>query len=108
MEKEIIVAIISASGVVLAALIAGVFSLVKRSKENKNTNINIKQKQTLFNKGNQVGIQNNYNNNTTIQLGDTTLDDGTIIIDGGNATGGGGIRYEPSTNSSNSGENKDE
>ena len=36
------------------------------------------------------------------------LDDGTIIIDGGNATGGGGIRYEPSTNSSNSGENKDE
>lgn len=108
MEKEIIVAIISASGVVLAALIAGVFSLVKRSKENKNTNINIKQKQTLFNKGNQVGIQNNYNNNTTIQLGDTTLDDGTIIIDGGNATGGGGIRYEPPTNSSNSGENKDE
>ena len=44
MEKEIIVAIISASGVVLAALIAGVFSLVKRSKENENTNINIKQK----------------------------------------------------------------
>lgn len=67
MEKEIIVAIISASGVVLAALIAGVFSLVKRNKENENTNINIKQKQTLFNKGNQVGIQNNYgsNNSTT-------------------------------------------
>lgn len=67
MEKEIIVAIIGASGVVLAALIAGAFSLVKRSKENKNTNINIKQKQTLFNKGNQVGIQNNYgsSNSTT-------------------------------------------
>ena len=67
MEKEIIVAIISASGVVLAALIAGVFSLVKRSKENENTNINIKQKQTLFNEGNQVGIKNNYgfNNSTT-------------------------------------------
>ena len=60
MDKEILVAIISASAVVLAALIAGVFSLVKRGKENKSTNISIKQKQTFFNKGDQIGIQNNY------------------------------------------------
>ena len=74
----------------------------------KNTNINFKQKQKRGSNGTQIGIQNNYNNNTTIQFGDTTVDDGTIIIDGGNANGGGGIRYEPSTNGSNSEGNKDE
>ncbi|MBQ8885062.1 MAG: hypothetical protein IJY62_01630 [Clostridia bacterium] len=33
MEKEIIVAIITASGGILAAIIAGIFSLLKKSKE---------------------------------------------------------------------------
>ena len=67
MEKEIIVAIISASAVVVAALIAGVFSLVKKSNENQSSNLKIKQRQGIGNKGNQIGIQNNYNsnNNTT-------------------------------------------
>lgn len=100
-------AIISGVVAIIVAVITGVFGLAKKGNDARHKAI-IKQKQERNSKGTQIGIQNNYNNNTTIQLGDTTLDDGTIIIDGGNATGSGGIRYEPSTNSSNSGENKDE
>jgi len=100
-------AIISGVVAIIVAVITGVFGLVKKGKDANHKTV-IKQKQERDSKGTQVGIQNNYNNSTTIQLGNTTIDDGTIIIDGGNATRGGGIRYEPSTNNSNSGKNKDE
>ena len=58
MSEGIIIAIIGAAGVVLAALIGGVFSVVKNNKDSKN-NTKIRQKQKgKFNT--QVGIQNNY------------------------------------------------
>lgn len=73
-----------------ATIIAGVFSLVKKGKGSKR-GINIKQSQGIGNKGTQIGVQNN----TNITIGNKTIDDGTIIIDGGTASGGGGIKYEP-------------
>ncbi len=58
MSEAIIIAIISASGFVLAALIGGIFSVVKNNKDSK-SNIKIRQKQKgKYNT--QVGIQNNY------------------------------------------------
>ena len=58
MSEAIIIAIISASGVVLAALIGGIFSVVKNKKDSKsNTQIRQKQKGKY---NTQVGIQNNY------------------------------------------------
>ena len=100
-------AIISGVVAIMVAVITGVFGLAKKGNDATHKTV-IKQKQGCDSKGTQIGIQNNYNNNTTIQFGDTTVDDGTIIIDGGNANGGGGIRYKPSKNGSNSEGNKDE
>lgn len=100
-------AIVSGIVAIIVAVITGVFGLVKRGNDAKNNTV-INQKQGRGSKGTQIGVQNNYNNKTTIQFGDTTVDDGTIIIDGGNATGGGGIRYKPAMNSDKSGEKKDE
>ena len=57
MEKEIIVAIISAIAVVLAAIITGIFSIF--SKNRKGTNISQKQKGQ---NNMQIGIQNNIKN----------------------------------------------
>ena len=62
MSEGIIVAIIGGIAGILSAIIAGVFSLIKRKKETKNI-INIKQKQWIANKGTQIGVQNNINNN---------------------------------------------
>ena len=59
METEIIVALIGASGVVLAAVIGGIFALLKKDGLVKKTKIN--QKQGIGNQGTQIGIQNNYN-----------------------------------------------
>lgn len=59
MNTEIIVAIIGASGVVIAALIAGIFSLISKEKNKKSSNIKLKQKQSGRN-NTQIGIQNNY------------------------------------------------
>lgn len=59
MDKEIIVAIIGAAAVVLAALIAGIFSLINKGKSKESRQIQIKQKQSGRN-NTQIGIQNNY------------------------------------------------
>lgn len=64
MSEGIIVAIISGIAGILSAIIAGVFSMMKRKKGTKNIT-NIKQKQGIANKGTQVGIQNNINNNNS-------------------------------------------
>ena len=115
MSEGVIIAIISAAGVVLAALIKGIFSIAKSkdnsqssTKHNQYNKTNIKQKQGFASRGTQIGVQNNYNNNTTVKFGDTTIDNGTIIIDGGTASGGGSIRYEPSENKDSTGVNKNE
>lgn len=55
MTEGIIIAIIGAAGAILAAAIG----LFKKSN-NFDKNIQIKQKQSIGNKGTQVGIQNNY------------------------------------------------
>lgn len=55
MTEGIIIAIISAAGVILAAVIG----LFKRSN-NTGKNMKIQQKQGIGNKGTQIGIQNNY------------------------------------------------
>ena len=104
MTEGIIIAIIGAGGAIVAALIAGIFTVIKSSKESKSS-VKIKQKGR---NNTQIGQQNNYNNSTTVQFGDITASDGTFIIDGGTASGGGGIKYEPSTNETNSGEKKDD
>ena len=58
-------AIISGVVAIIVAVITGIFSLANRNKESK-SNIVIKQKQGIGNKGNQTGIQNNYaSNNST-------------------------------------------
>lgn len=102
MNAEIIAAIITASAAVVAAIIAGCFSLIRKKKAN-DSEINITQTQSGKN-NTQIGIQNNHIenlNNTTIKIGsdsDNNLEDinGTLIIDCGNASGdGGGIRFEP-------------
>lgn len=85
-------AIIGGCATLIATIIAGLFSIVKKGKGSK-SGTNIKQSQGIGNKGTQIGVQNN----TTIKFGDTTCDDGTIIIDCGDASGGGGIRYEPAS-----------
>ena len=61
MNNEIIVAIIAAIGVVVAAVVTGIFSLIKKDASTSST-YNIKQSQK--GKDNtQIGIQNNYKNN---------------------------------------------
>jgi len=59
MKTEIVVALIGAGGVVLAAVIGGIFALLKKDGSVKETKIN--QKQGIGNQGTQIGIQNNYN-----------------------------------------------
>ncbi|MGN0469044.1 MAG: hypothetical protein ACI4GY_09995 [Acutalibacteraceae bacterium] len=56
MDTEIIVAIIGASGAVLAAVITGIFKVLKKDKARQ---IKINQKQSGKN-NTQIGIQNNY------------------------------------------------
>ena len=46
MSEEIVIAIIGACGVVLAALIGGIFSIVKNNKDSK-SNTKIRQKQKV-------------------------------------------------------------
>lgn len=100
MESEVIVAIIGAVAVVVAAIITGIFTMRKTNKNSKSGE-QITQKQKGKN-NTQIGVQNNYSNNvnqttvnntTTLKFGDENYTEGTIIIDGGNASGGGGIRY---------------
>lgn len=55
MSEGIIIAIIGAVGVALAAIITGLFSLLKKENINKKTTINQKGKNNT-----QIGIQNNY------------------------------------------------
>lgn len=89
MSEGIIVAIIGATAAVAAAVINGVFSS-KKQDEKMNHGTSIQQTQ----KGDhntQIGVQNN----TTIKVGETSLSSGTIIIDGGDAAGGGKIEYKP-------------
>ena len=65
MSESIIIAIIGASGVVIAALITGLLSLFKKDDKNQN-NPRIKQ----FQKGKnntQIGIQNNSHEEDTQQ-----------------------------------------
>lgn len=100
-------AIITGVVAIIVAVITGVFGLAKKEKGTEHKTI-IKQKQARDGNGPQIGIQNNYNTNTTIKCGDNSIDDSTSIIDINNATGCGGIRYEHSTNSSNSEVNKNE
>ena len=58
MENEILVAIIAAGGVVLAAIIAGVFNLLKKDSASSNgTNIHQSQKGR---NSTQIGVQNIY------------------------------------------------
>ena len=52
-------AIISGVVAIIVAVITGIFSLIKRSKDSKSNTV-IKQKQGIGNKGTQIGIQNNY------------------------------------------------
>lgn len=59
MNTEIIVAIIGAGAAIIAALIAGIFALIAKTKNKKPTDIKLRQKQSGT--GNtQIGIQNNY------------------------------------------------
>lgn len=94
-------AVITGLATVVGAVVTGIF----KSKSSKK-HIKIKQKQNNCYGGTQIGIQNNYNNNTTIQFGDTTADNGTLIIDGGDAFNNSGVRYEPAQNKENKGESE--
>lgn len=89
MSEGIIIAIIGAGATIGAAVIAKTVTS-KKNTGNTERSISIKQKQK-GNNNTQIGIQNN----TTLQLGETPLTNGTLIIDGGNATGGGKIEYKP-------------
>ena len=103
LDPKVQAAIIGGCATLIAAIIAGLFSLVKKGKGTKSST-NIKQKQGIGNKGTQIGVQNN----TTIKFGDRTCDDGTIIIDCGDASGGGGIRYEPDSHNASKEKAKNE
>lgn len=59
MNTEIIVAIIGAAAIIIAALIAGIFTLISKGKNKESNNIKLEQKQSGKN-NTQVGIQNNY------------------------------------------------
>lgn len=100
MELEIIVAIIGAAAIVIAAIITGFFTIIKARESSKSGKQNSQRQKGKNNT--QIGVQNNYSNNinqttinntTTLKFGDENYTEGTIIIDGGNASGGGGIRY---------------
>ena len=58
MDTEIIVAIIAAGGVVLAAIITGIFNLLKKDSSSPN-GTNVRQSQKGKN-NTQIGIQNTY------------------------------------------------
>lgn len=58
MEKEIIIAIISGSAVILAAVITGVLQLINNRNKKASESISINQKST-GNNTNQIGIINN-------------------------------------------------
>ncbi len=58
MDTEIIVAIITAGGAVLVAVIAGIFNLINKDSGSSNST-NIRQSQKGKN-NTQIGIQNNY------------------------------------------------
>lgn len=91
MSEGIVIAIIGAVGVVLAAVITGIFTVFSKGKPSKQSIL----KQSQRGKNNtQIGIQNN----NTIHIGGTTADNGTLIIDCGDASGGGEIRCEPAGN----------
>ncbi len=59
LDPRVQAAIIAFCATILAALVAGMFSLIKRGKGSQGDKI-IKQKQGIGNKGIQIGIQNNY------------------------------------------------
>ena len=59
-------AIISGVVAIIVAVITGIFSLIKKSKDSKSSTI-IKQKQGVGNKGTQIGIQNNYGSSDSIK-----------------------------------------
>lgn len=64
MSEGIIIAIIGAIGVILSAIIAGVFSLLK--KNNSKDKIVVEQKQK-GNNNTQIGVQNNYKEGIVIE-----------------------------------------
>ena len=77
-------------GVIASTLLKVLFK--KKPKATSHTII--KQKVGHNNKGDVIGIQNN----TTITLGDTDIDNGTLVIDGGTAIGSGCIKVEKQVN----------
>lgn len=87
MSKEIIAAIIGAIATIVAAVITKI-STSKKNTGKTGRSVRINQKATGDN-NTIIGTQNN----TTIKVGETPLTSGTIIIDGGDATGGGKIEY---------------
>lgn len=93
MSEGIIIAIIGAGATIGAAIIAKI-ATSKKNTGNAENSISIKQKQK-GNNNTQIGTQNNNYNTTTIQIGEKSLTNGEIIIDGGNASGGGKIEYKP-------------
>ena len=81
----------------VVGVIAGVLALLKvlfKKKPKATSHTIIKQKVGHNNKGDVIGIQNN----TTITLGDTDIDNGTLVIDGGTAIGSGCIKVEKQVN----------
>ena len=44
---------------IIVAVITGIFTIIKRSKDSKSNTV-IKQKQWIGNRGTQIGVQNNY------------------------------------------------
>ena len=52
-------AIISGVVAIIVAVITGIFTIIKRSKDSKSNTV-IKQKQWIGNRGTQIGVQNNY------------------------------------------------
>ena len=82
-------------GLIVGALLKVLFKKVLFKKKPKATSHTIiKQKVGHNNKGDVIGIQNN----TTITLGDTDIDNGTLVIDGGTAIGSGCIKVEKQVN----------
>ena len=90
MSEDILIAIIGAGAVILAAIITGLFGLTKTKARHKNKKSNIQK--IKGNNNTQIGVQNN----TSIHIGDKESEDGTLIIDGGSASGSGSIKFVPS------------
>lgn len=89
MSEGIIVAIIGAGAVIAAAVIAKI-PISKKNTDRANHGTSINQ-QVQGDNNTIIGTQNN----TTLQVGDTPLNGGTIVITGGDAYDGGKIEYEP-------------